>query len=145
MRSFVTYVCEICGRTSQDVNYIRECEARGRRDEKAIKVGCLGGDHRLESFYKDCIFAAASVRIDTQLLMGHGIIVGSWACRDHSAGDSLGDDGYCNPEHMFMMGRPAHIDWEKPATKRMIAALREKGIEPTVWDGKGSAPIPEGL
>ncbi len=130
----VVYVCEICGVAHSSREAAARCEARPKPRE--YPVGMIFGNHG--GFYSDITFAVAANNID-----GHSNHIRCWACRDNGAGDSLGGECCASPgvpnTGMFS------LDTNHPTFGRLVAYLRNSGIEPAVWDGVRPVPLAEYL
>lgn len=86
------------------------------------------------------VFAVAALEREKK---GHGHLIDrAWACRDNGYGDTIADDDYVQGPGRNRIVPP---DPSLPAFRRMVDSLREKGIEPTVWDGERPVPLEEFL
>ena len=142
MKSVTRYVCEICGKVYDDEAGALACEARGSPDTSHLKLGCIDCDHSPGAFYRECVFALASVLEGA--LHPEDVQILALACRDNVHGDHCLLVGpLCSGNSWFRRGRPAKPDFNKPALRRMVKALRDQGIEPTLWDGEKAVPLPE--
>lgn len=133
MKIVTEYQCEICGYKYDREEAAYRCEDRGPGRE--YPIGCIYGDHRAGSIYKDITFAVAENSVEVGTFTGHMNQGSSWACRDNGAGDSLGVSkcgGYS-----LHLGKSAHnVDPSTPHFIRMMHWLRKNQIEITVWDGE---------
>lgn len=125
MKKEILYVCEICGSKFASVKAANECEKQGIPDKDKFPVGLIFNDAS-KGFYKDITFAVAKVNVQ-----GHYMTVLTWACRDTGAGDNL--DKYCSCYPSSEADKPKYTH---PTFKRMVKALKYKGIPITVWNGK---------
>lgn len=128
--------CGICGRRYLTEERAIVCEGLG-----LAPVYPVGMIYTLEwSCVTKVVFAVAAMEREEN---GHGYAVNkAWACRDNRYGDAIADDDCCRGPGRDRLQPP---DPSFPAFGRMVAALREKGIEPTVWDGERPVPLEEFL
>jgi len=134
-KKIVYWECNICRQRYDKESGAINCEKKGVADKYPIGMIC-GSPHR---FYKDITFATAGNHIQ----FGHYNTVSLWACRDNGVGDSL--DHQCGGGSY---GLPCYNKPDKnhPTFKRMVKALKEKGIKDiTVWDGKKPVSLKEFL
>ena len=133
MKKEIRYICEICGQRYKDVSAADECERRGIPDKNKFPVGLIFNNPN-KGFYKNMTFAIARVEVHD-----HSTWKSLWVCRDNKFGDTL--KGYCGSGGTFPLDKKDVPDRNHPTFKRMVKALKKKGITITVWDGKKAVKL----
>jgi len=139
MKIITTYECEICGEHSNDMDRIKECEARGRSDYKKYPIGMIFCNAS-EKNYKDITFALTKTYAN-----GHFVGALWWACRDNSAGDNAGKGAPLCGDSIFVINHYGIPDPNHPTFKRMVKVLKKEGISITCWDGEKAVSLKEFL
>ena len=140
MKQIIRYKCDVCNKEYNNKEDCKKCESRGIPDITQYPIGCIDGDHSDNAFYRDITFAIALVEKDSYFK--HNLLISAYACRDNGAGDNLSiSDNLCIGNHNWEKGNSANINWDKPATKRLLLFLKEQGITPTAWDGEKAIPV----
>lgn len=136
MNVITEYECEVCKARFKTPDAALRCEAQGPGIAYPTGMIFNNASHPTD-FYRNMTFAIAKVHVQ-----GHYVDAGSWACRDNSYGDNLNELCSVEPEGVAEYNRP---DPNHPTFKRMVDAIRAKGIEPTVWDGAKVVTLEEFL
>lgn len=128
MKTRTTYICEICGRESDDPEMIRQCEVVGAPETEAIPAGLIAS-----------LGPQALVYVDSCEGKGHHMIIDFMVYVPNS-----------NPWFYPMITTPEEFRQNVPAThqdhpdfKKAISAVREQGLPVTIWDGEKAVPYTE--
>lgn len=124
----IYYQCEICGRSYDNTEQAKACEARPT--PVTPPPGVIFGNATKDTFYHGITFATAA----GMKILNHNLYGSLWACRDH-CGDSVGKDTCGNGFWSGFDGKDAP-DPGHPTFKRLVEALKYQGIQPLVWNGE---------
>jgi len=123
------WICEICRREYSSKEGADDCESHGLAP--SYPIGLIFGNNNGSALYSKMVFCVESIDVD-----GHCGYISAWACRDNGYGDSLGDET-CGGFPCRGLGEYyGNVDTAMPAFHRMVDFLKQRGITPTLWNGK---------